>query len=318
MAEIVVRWLDAKGTLHSGDFPDTGRKGTISFYWVDVLAPSEASMRELQVRFDLHPLAIEDSIHHQSRPKLDSDGHGFFMVWHTPERLQDADFVVRELDVFMGDGYLITIHELPVDAIDVVAADAARVMSRGQDWLLHGIIDHLVDSTLPIVDELGDRLEDIEDTMLGHPRSSDLATLYGVRRQLVALRRIVGPERDVLRSLARERDVMSEEAYRYFQDIGDHLQRVEDSIEAYREVAAAVMDIYLSAQSNRMNEIMKVLTVVATIFMPLTLISGIYGMNVLRGMWPPVDAAWSFGAVVASMVFIGATMSIYFRRKKWW
>ena len=112
------------------------------------------------------------------------------------------------------------------------------------------------------------------------------------------LHRIVAPERDVIRGVARERDVVSDDAYRYFQDVGDHLSRVQDSIETYQDVAASVMDVYLSAQNNRMNEIMKQLTVVATIFMPLTLLSGIYGMNLLRGMWPPPEAWWSFSLVV--------------------
>jgi magnesium transporter len=111
---------------------------------------------------------------------------------------------------------------------------------------------------------------------------------------------------------------VDEEAYRYLQDVGDHLARVEDSIEMAREVAAAVMDIYLSSVSNRMNEVMKVLTVVATIFMPLTLISGIYGMNVVVGMWPPINQAWSFWAVSASMLVLALWMVWFFRRRKWW
>ncbi|TLM89310.1 MAG: magnesium transporter CorA family protein, partial [Actinobacteria bacterium] len=188
----------------------------------------------------------------------------------------------------------------------------------GPDWVLHAVVDRLVDGVLPIVDELGDQLDDIEDAMLGEPRKTDLERLYRVRRQLVHMHRIVAPERDIVRGLARERNVVSEEAYRYFQDVGDHLARVEDSIETYRDVGAGVMDIYLSAQSNRMNEIMKQLTVVATIFMPLTLLSGIYGMNVIRGMWPSVEGYWSFSLVVGSMIVIAACMSWYFRRKNWW
>ncbi len=290
----------------------------IEWCWIDVLHPDEETMRELERRYGLHPLAIEDSIHPQLRPKIDADGPTFFLVWLTPFYGEAGELRTREIDVFMGDGYLITVHYEPLKAIDAAAAEAARIMSRGQDWLLHAIIDHMVDSVLPVVDKLGDDLDDVEDSMLGEPRRSELAKLYTIRRQLVALRRIVGPERDLLRSLARERDVLSEAAYRYFQDIGDHLARVEDSIETYREVAAAVMDIYLSAQSNRMNEIMKALTVVATIFMPLTLISGIYGMNVVRGMWPPVGSLWSFWAVCGGMAAIALAMSVYFRRKNWW
>ena len=151
-----------------------------------------------------------------------------------------------------------------------------------------------------------------------NPRQDELRSLHRVRRQLVRLHRIVAPERDILRGFARESDIIGEDAYRYFQDVSDHVARVLDSIETYQDVAASVMDVYLSAQNNRMNEIMKQLTVVATIFMPLTLLSGIYGMNVVAGMWPPPLARWSFAAIVVSMLAIAAVMAAYFRKKNWW
>ena len=122
----------------------------------------------------------------------------------------------------------------------------------------------------------------------------------------------------MLRGLARESGVISPDAYTYFQDVGDHIARAIDSVETYQDVAASVMDVYLSAQSNRMNEIMKQLTVVATIFMPLTLITGIYGMNLVLGMWPPTTATWSFPVLMASMLVIAVVMAAYFRRKNWW
>jgi len=318
VSEVAVRWLDGAGQLKEGDLGALGVMDAGAWCWIDVLAPDETAMRVLEKRFALHPLAVEDSIHLQMRPKLDSYGDSFFMAWLTPIALDHTIAEVHELDIFMGADYLITVRDAPMKSVEYAASDAERIMARGSDWLLHAILDHLVDSVLPIVDRLGDQLDDVEDAMLGEPRKGELTVLYSVRRQLVRMRRIVGPERDMLRSLARERDTLSEEAYRYFQDIGDHLARVEDSIETYREVASAVMDIYLSAQSNRMNEIMKALTVVATIFMPLTLLSGIYGMNVIRGMWPPVDQYWSFWGVVGSMLAIALAMTVYFRRKKWW
>ena len=135
---------------------------------------------------------------------------------------------------------------------------------------------------------------------------------------MTRLHRIVAPERDIVRELARESDVISEDAYRYFADVGDHLALAQDSIETYQDVGQSSMDIYLSAQSNRMNEIMKQLTVVATIFMPLTLISGIYGMNLVLGMWPSPLWRWSFPAVMILMAGIAVSMAAYFRRKNWW
>ena len=318
MAEVVIRWRGAEGSMRECGLEDIALSRDAVWRWVDVVGGDEDTFATLAEEFKLHPLLVEDSLHSQRRSKLDAYPDGGFVAWLTPERIEGDGFEVSELDVFIGASYLITAHLGESEAISAAVEDAKRAFDLGPDWLLHSIIDRLVDSVLPVVDGLGDALDDIEDDLLGGPRPADLRRLYSVRRQLVQLHRIVAPERDTLRGLARERNFVSEEAYRYFQDVADHLARVEDSIETYRDVGAAAMDIYLSAQNNRMNEIMKQLTVVATIFMPLTLISGIYGMNVIKGMWPPVLAAWSFAAVVGSMVVIALAMSVYFRRKNWW
>jgi magnesium transporter len=318
VSDVAVRWLDPSGNLAAGGLPDLSASREVAWRWVDVTTPDSATMQVLAEEFALHPLSVEDVLHVQVRPKLDLYPDGIFIAWLTPERPEGDGVISSELDMFLGAKYLITTHIEPVHAIDEVVSEIDRSMSRGPDWLLHSIIDRLVDITLPLVDDLGDELDDIEDDMLGEPRQGELNRLYEVRRQLVKMHRIVAPEREMLRELARERDIVSEEAYRYFQDVGDHLARVQDSIETYRDVGSGVMDIYLSAQNNRMNEIMKQLTVVATIFMPLTLISGVYGMNVTVGMWPSTVARWSFAAVVGTMVLIAVSMSIYFRKRNWW
>jgi len=318
MGTVSVRWVDDAGERRECDLEGIKQSAGAHRRWVDVVDGDEATLNALADEFRLHPLLVEDAMHQQRRPKLDAFADGVFVAWLTPEHLEGDGIIVSELDVFLGANYLITIHSGTYEQITRVIADVDRSLNLGPDWILHAIIDRLVDSVLPLADSLGDELDEIEDSLLRASRSEDLKRLYSVRRRLVALHRIVAPERDLLRGLARERGVVSEEAYRYFQDVGDHLARVEDSIETHRDVAAAAMDIYLSSQSNRMNEIMKQLTVVATIFMPLTLISGIYGMNVVRGMWPPVSDVWSFWGVMGSMAVIAVAMSLYFRRKNWW
>lgn len=317
MAEVTVRWLEA-GEVRTGSAAALPTARASGWTWVDVLEPDAASLEPLAAEFSLHPLAIEDCLHYPQRPKLDVYPSLLFVVWLAPVDPGTDGIDSTEIDFFIGGDFVVTVHRETSPALDKVAAEGARAMSRGGDWLFHAIVDRLVDETLPIVDTIADSLESIEDAMLEGSGRDQLHQLYARRRQLVQLHRIVGPERDLIRELAREREIIDEEAYRYLQDVGDHLARVQDSIDTYREVAASVMDIYLSSQSNRMNEIMKQLTVVATIFMPLTLISGIYGMNVLKGMWPPFDASWSFAAVVVSMVAIAVAMSAYFRRKNWW
>ncbi|NTU70855.1 MAG: magnesium/cobalt transporter CorA [Coriobacteriia bacterium] len=320
MTIVSTRWVDETGTVQCEEGTAFGSKTPANgFIWVDVVAPDDVVLGELDARFSLHALALEDVRHAQSRPKIDIYKDSLFLAWLAPRRLTADSVQTDEVDVFIGSDYLITLHDEPNDTIDVVSADLNRAMSKGPDWLLHAIIDRLVDDTLPLVDQIGDSLEAIEDDMLDdNPRTEELRSLQLVRRQLLRLHRIVAPERDILRGLARESDVISEDAYRYFLDVGDHVARGLDAIETYQDVAAGVMDLYLSAQNNRMNEIMKQLTVVATIFMPLTLISGIYGMNIVVGMWPPPLALWSFPAVVGAMVVIAVVMAAYFRKRNWW
>lgn len=319
MSEISVRWLDEGGILQTGGFEAiSAEKPGRRFAWIDILAPDAASLEPIASHYRLHPLAIEDCLHAAQRPKIDQYASGVFLVWVAPCALGAEGVSVRELAVFLGRDHLITVHHARFEAIDEVEERAADLMAQGADFTLHAIVDRLVDRALDFTDELADELEDIEDLLLETPERAQMERIYAVRRQLVKLHRIVGPERDIIRALARERELVGEEAFRYLQDVGDHLARVEDSIETAREVAAASMDIYLSSVSNRTNEIMKMLTVVATVFMPLTLISGIYGMNFLEGMWPPARAPWSFAAICAAMVAISVGMIVLFRRRKWW
>lgn len=320
MPSVVIRWVDEAGAVQSRSgatlepYPPNA-----SLVWVDITDPDDAVVDELCARFDFHTLALEDVRHTQSRPKLDVYATYLFLAWLSPQRLRGDGVTADEVDIFIGKGYLVTCHVKANKKIDAVAADLERNMRGGPDLLLHAIIDRLVDVTLPLVDSVGERLATIEDAILeNNPRQEELRSLHRVRRQLVRLHRIVAPERDILRTFARESEIIGENAYRYFQDVGDHVSRVLDAIETYQDVGASVMDVYLSAQNNRMNEIMKQLTVVATIFMPLTLLSGIYGMNVVAGMWPPPNAWWSFPLVVGSMALIAIVMAAYFRKRNWW
>lgn len=317
MAQVTVRWLQ-DGVTAKGGLAQLEEALASGWAWVDVLEPDEATMRELAPVFGLHDLAIEDCLHQRQRPKIDVYPSGLFVIWLEPYQPDGEIVPTRELDVFLGKNHLITVHDGVITALDEVVARSDEYMAQGADFVLHAIIDRMVDPILDIVDELADHLDEIEDALLQAVDETVMQSIYVVRRRLVRLHRIIGPEREIIRALARERDIVDEEAYRYLLDVGDHLARVEDSIETAREVASAAMDIYLSAVSNRMNQIMKVLTAVATIFMPLTLISGIYGMNVTVGMWPPTDAAWSFPAITASLLVIALWMVWFFRRRKWW
>lgn len=318
MPTVALRWLDPDGAVQQGDLSALSAAETAGWLWLDVTDPDEGTLKALGEQFGFHELALEDAAHTQRRPKLDVYPDGLFLAWLTPVRPRGDGVTAQELDVFVCKRYLVTLHKGVTEAIDTVARDAERTMASGPDWTLHAIIDLLVDSAIPLIDRIGEELMGIGDKMLDNPRQDDLRSLHRVRRQMTRLHRIVSPERDIIRELAREGEVISEDAYRYFNDVGDHIAMAQDSIETYQDVGQSSMDIYLSAQSNRMNEIMKQLTVVATIFMPLTLISGIYGMNLVRNMWPSPAWAWSFGAVILAMAVIAVSMAAYFRRKNWW
>ena len=314
MAEVSVRWL-CDGEIHTGGLDDL-TEASGSPVWVDVLRADEATLKAISMHFPLHPLAMEDCLHFPQRPKLDVYEDSTFLIWLMPALPDGAGIVSTELDVFLGREHLITVHPEPIVMVDKVAAHVGEYLRRGVEWTLHGILDLAVDAMFPLVESLADELEEIEDLMLVDAKSEHLERLYGAKRALVQLHKVVGPERDAIRGLARLEAFVAPDAYMYFQDIGDHLARVADSVDTYREVASGTMDIYLSSVSNRMNLIMKQLTVIATIFMPLTLISGIYGMN-FRYM-PELEWRFGYFGVLGGMLVIVVLMLWFFKRRKWW
>ena len=315
-SQITVRWIES-GVLKSDGMATLPAELT-GAVWIDVLAPDQDSLAAIAARFDLPPLAAEDCLHFPQRPKIDVYPDVTFLVWLLPQIVSGDGITAKELDIFLGEEHLVTIHQDPIEAVDRIAKHAEEYLNRGVEWTLHAILDGAVDGMFPLVETLSDELEELEDLMLSDAKPSSLQRLYAAKRSLVNLHKVVGPERDVVRGLARLEAFVEPEAYMYFQDIGDHLARVADEIDTYRDVASGTMDIYLSAVSNRMNAIMKQLTIIATIFMPLTLISGIYGMNITKGMWPPTAAFWAFPAVMGSMGAITLWMLWLFKRRDWW
>ena len=317
-ATAIVRWVQ-DDKLRVGSLADIdAAKARTGAVWVDVSEPDEETLKALATHYPLHPLALEDMLHFPQRPKLDAYAENLFMVWVSPQLGAEQALVLSEIDVFLGADYLITSHHNHIKAIDDVAEDACGVVARGAAWTLHSILDQSVDEMFPIVDLVGEELDRIENELLAKVKDEQLQDLCKVKRVMLSLHKVVGPERDVLRAMSRHDQLVSQEAYLYLQDVGDHVARISDAIDTYRDVASSVMDIYLSAISNRLNVVMKQLTVVATIFMPLTLISGVYGMNLTKTMWPAPEWAWSFPAVIASFAVITVCMLFVFKRRGWW
>jgi magnesium transporter len=262
-------------------------------FWVDMDQASDEDLCLLDDVFGFHPLAIEDTIQYQQRPKIESynhvgDAHNtgyFYMVIHGPDLRSFKENVrTKELDIFVSERYLVTIHEEGMSSIDYVMkrckGDAKRVLEQGIDMLLHSILDQLVDHYAPIIDHLQQSLEDLEDEALSNPHPALLGKISREKRDLLNIRRIMWPQREVLAQLSRGDVPFIRESTRvYFRDVQDHLNRAVEMLELYRELVASARDLYLSAINNNLNQIMKTLTIVTVVAAVLNVITGFFGMN---------------------------------------
>ena len=270
--------------------------------------------------FDLHPLAVEDALGHVEHPKIDDYGRYLYIVVHglyCCESQEEPSIV--ELDIFLGPNYLLTYHHESLHCTAVLAERIERdprLMERGADGLTHMAIDVLVDDLMPLVDQLDAALDALEEQVLAQPSQRTLARILAIKRATLHLRRTIVPQREVAYRLSRgDYAFVHAKTRAYFSDVYDHLVRLVDINESLRDLVASVMEMYLSATSNRMNEIMKVLTLVTTIFMPLTLVAGVYGMNFHH--MPELTWRYGYFAVLGAMLVIAASMLLWFRRRGW-
>ena len=292
--------------------------------WVDLLVGSEADVALLRDVFHFHPLTIEDCVSpHVDPAKVDDHGDYLFVV---VQALSDFDpereLMESEVDFYLGSNYVVSCHREPIPAIEHYHERCRQdeyVLSHAADWLLHGLLDALVDEYLPVVDALDNTIDELEEAVLHRPDSRALQQIMLVKRNTLRLRRAATPQRDMMNRLSRGEypKLIREETAIYYRDIYDHLVRVEYLIEALRDLADGALNTYLSVVSNRLNEVMKVLTVAVVPLTIGTLISGIFGMNLTAGFWPPSDSEWGFGAVVAFMVVVAVLTLAYFRYRSW-
>lgn len=288
--------------------------------WIDLLNPDRQELAVLEKDFGFHPLAIEDSVNRMQRSKLDDYGEYLFIVVHAAgntDLLKSLD--IAEVAVFCGSNYLVTVRWEKVPALDLVLEHIRRnnaLLNRGVDYLLYLILDTVVDEYFPLLDIIDDTFSDIENKLLATPGPDILNTLFLLKRRLVSLRKILSPLREMFNILLRfEGNFFKEENRLFYLDVYDHLMRIFDFVETYRDLIGGGLEMYLTVVSNRTNEVMKILTVIATIVMPLTLISSIYGMN-FRYM-PELEWRYGYFIVLGFMTLLTIVMVIYFRRKKW-
>lgn len=288
--------------------------------WADVSDPTDQDFVDLVEEFGFHHLSIEDCQNAHQRPKVEEYTGYYFIVLYEAELAGPTDRLeLRELNIFLGKNYLVTVHSRPIRAI----ATAARLWhewtdraEQGAGMLAYLLIDGIVDDYLPLLDIISERMDDLEDSIFGEWRAEVIEDIFSIKKKLLYLRRSITPLRDVFNTmLRREQPIFPRETHVYFQDVFDHLIRVADTIDSLRDMLSSTMDAYLSVSGNRMNKIMKRLTSISTILMSVTLIAGIYGMNFV---FMP-ELRWRFGYVYAllSMVVVGVALYVYLKKVKW-
>jgi magnesium transporter len=302
---------------------------TESVSWVDVQGlGSEDVLQRLGKVFNLHPLLLEDAVNIPQRPKVDEyEGHLMFVAHMVNKQAESNGFLLEQVSLIVGRNYLLTIQEEPeLDAFEPVRErirhNKGAIRQQGTDYLAYSLIDAIIDGFFPVLEDYGERLEDLQDEVVSQPTKRTLDKIHRIKRELLLLRRAIWPQRDAINSLIREDSQLVSQPVRiYLRDCYDHTVQVIDMVETYRELASNLMDIYLSSISNRMNEVMQTLTVISTIFIPLTFIAGIYGMNFDRSASPVnmPELGWYYGypSVLAVMLAIASSLLIYFWRRGW-
>lgn len=290
--------------------------------WLDVNGVHDLDLvRRIGADFGLHPLLLEDLVNTTQRPKGEDYGDHYFLVLRMIlENPATQAIEMEQVSIVLGPGWVITFQEREDDTFDPVrkrlTLPESRVRHGGADYLMYALVDTVVDNYLQVVEGLGNRIQEIEPEIIVNPDEETLAELYAIKRALVTLRRFVGPARDAVAQLRRADTTLVQQGTRLFwRDVEDHLTRVVETIDLYREMLQGMVDAYLSALSNRMNDVMRVLTVIATIFIPLTFLVGVYGMNFQY--MPELAWPWAYPAMWAVMVAVGAGLLIFFRRRDW-
>ncbi len=289
--------------------------------WIDVQGLGDAAvLSRLSELFQIHPLALEDAVNIPQRPKYEAyDAHQLFISRMVRSDAQ-VSLDIEQVSIFMGPGYVLTLQEHYGDVFDPIRkrlrANKGPIRRSGPDYLAYALIDAVLDGYYPVVETIGEHLHDLEEAILSQPSRSTLQQIHVLRRQLLALRRAVWPQREAVAHLMREDNaVVTPPVREYLRDCHDHAVQIVDVIETYRELAGNLMEIYLSGLSQRTNEVMKVLTIMASIFIPLTFLAGVYGMNFQY--LPELHYRWAYPAVLGLMLAIGVGMLLYFHHRGW-
>lgn len=298
-----------------------GRIDSGSVTWINVESTEDAAtLRALERDFGVHPLTIEDVRNTRQRPKVEEYSDYLYVVAQMVRRDEQGDLLTEQVSVLMGVGWVITVQDKPGDVFDGVRArirqPGRRIRRLGPDYLVYALLDAIVDAYFPLLEGISAASEAIEEAIIEGDGEDVRARLQGLRRELLTLRRVAWPQRDAVQQLERgDSRWITRDTRTFLRDVTDHATRVIDFVEVDRELAASLMDLHLANLTQRTNEVMKVLTLVATIFIPLTFVAGVYGMN-FRYM-PELEWPWAYPTVLAFMATLGIWMYVSFRRRGW-
>lgn len=274
--------------------------------------------------FKLHRLAMEDVVNLHQRPKVEEFDDHVFMVTRMFHSAHDVG--TEQMTLFLGADYVLSFQEQPGDCFDPLRErlrqGKGRIRAAGADYLCYALLDAVVDDHFTVLEHCGDQLEELENEVISDPQSAHINRLHDMKRELLAMRRTIWPHREMINTLIREENsLVSTETRLYFRDVYDHTLQLMDIIETYREVATGLVDVYMSSVSVKLNETMKVLTIIATIFIPLGFIASLYGMNFDRSIspWNMPELGWRYGYLLALtvMALMVVVMLFYFRRQGW-
>lgn len=297
--------------------------------WVDFEAtPPESDEPFLREVFGFHPLAIDDALQESHVPKVDDWGEYLYLVLHAvvfDRAARDGTYVdTQELDVFLGQNYMVTHHDQRIEALEHVWSlihRDERHLQKGVDHVLYRLVDDIVASYMPVVEDIDDEVDQAEDQVFDRPTAYTLEKIFLLKRAALHLRRIVGPQREVLNKLARDDyKVIDDNARVYFRDVYDHLVRLHDITESIRDLVGGALDTYLSVVNNRMNDIMKTLTIITTLFMPISFVTGFFGMNFFQPVSSeliPWTSNPAFMVAMAIFILLPISMLIWMRSQGW-
>ncbi len=297
-------------------------KDTATVTWINVDGVSDANVvASLGAKFDIHPLVLEDIMTTTQRPKVEDLGNAVFVVLRMIECEKDGtNIAADQLSLIVGPNFVLSFQETPGDCLDPVRerirGGKGRIRGLGPDYLAYAIVDAVVDNYFFVLETLGGRIDALEETLVDEPRRELLHEIHGLKREMIDLRKSVWPLREVVNGLERlETPLIKSSTDVYLRDLYDHTIQVIDTVESFREMLTSMVETYLSSVSNRMNEVMKVLTIISTIFIPITFLAGVYGMNFryFPEIGWPLGYALFWGIVLAAV----GGMFAFFRRKRW-